>query len=144
MADILHGYQRDIYTPEFIKSRADLPPNGIFGYGTNPEGRHGKGAALVAFEEFDALYGVAEGLQGHSYGIITKELRRYHPRITLWQIEEGIAKCLSFFQENPQLELYMTKIGTELAGYTVKEIGDIFRAYMPMMPPNVVLPKEFT
>lgn len=140
-----YGYQRTIYTPERINFRDELPPNGILGFGSNRQGRHGKGGALTAFEEFDAVYGQAEGLQGASYAIVTKELRyKTHPKVTLWEIEQGVAKCLAFFAENPHLELYMTKIGTSLAGFTEKEIGDIFRLYMPLMPSNIVLPKEFT
>lgn len=141
----MFGYQKELYTPELITSASQLPTNAIFGFGSNREGRHGKGSALTAFEEFDAIYGQAEGLQGHSYAIITKELRyKTHPKVTLWEVEEGIATCLAFFAEHPELELYMTKIGCSLAGFSEKEIGDIFRAYMPLMPPNVVLPKEFT
>ena len=51
-----------------------LKPNQIFVFGSNTQGRHGKGAALCAKERFGAIYGQAYGLQGQSYAIVTKEL----------------------------------------------------------------------
>ena len=50
-------------------------PNTIFVFGSNPEGRHGAGAAKVAREQFGAIYGQGEGLQGNAYALPTKDLR---------------------------------------------------------------------
>lgn len=50
-------------------------PNTIFVFGSNPEGRHGAGAAKVAVEKFGAIYGIGEGWQGNAYAIPTKDLR---------------------------------------------------------------------
>jgi hypothetical protein len=36
--------------------------NTIFVFGSNPEGRHGSGAAKVAKDKFGAVYGQGEGL----------------------------------------------------------------------------------
>lgn len=47
-------------------------PNTIFVFGSNPEGRHGAGAAKVAREKFGAIYGQGEGMQGHAYALPTK------------------------------------------------------------------------
>lgn len=47
----------------------------IFVFGSNPEGRHGAGAAKVARLRFGAVYGKGRGLQGRSYAIPTKDLR---------------------------------------------------------------------
>ena len=41
--------------------------NTVFVFGSNPEGRHGAGAAKIAKEKFGAIYGQGEGLQGSSY-----------------------------------------------------------------------------
>lgn len=46
----------------------------IFVFGSNPDGRHGLGAAKAAVEKFGAVYGQGEGLQGNSYAIPTKNL----------------------------------------------------------------------
>lgn len=54
-----------------IKSLED---NQIFVFGSNPEGRHGLGAAKVALN-FGAKYGQGRGIQGQSYGLITKNLK---------------------------------------------------------------------
>ena len=40
--------------------------NTIFVFGSNPEGRHGAGAAKVARNQFGAIYGQGEGLQGNA------------------------------------------------------------------------------
>lgn len=55
----------------------DIVPqeNVVFVFGSNPEGRHGLGAAKVAREQFGARWGIGEGLVGNSYGIPTKDLR---------------------------------------------------------------------
>ena len=49
--------------------------NTIFVFGSNPEGRHGAGAAKIAREQFGAKYGVGEGLTGNAYALPTKDLR---------------------------------------------------------------------
>ena len=59
-------------TPKVIKG---LKENEVFVFGSNKQGRHGKGAALTARTKFGAIYGQARGLQGQSYAIVTKELR---------------------------------------------------------------------
>ena len=51
-----------------------LEPNQIFVFGSNTEGIHGSGAAHAARKNFKAIYSVPMGLQGQSYGIITKHL----------------------------------------------------------------------
>ncbi|MCB0369444.1 MAG: AAA family ATPase, partial [Bdellovibrionales bacterium] len=40
--------------------------NTVFVFGSNPEGRHGAGAAKVAVQKFGAKYGQGEGLQGNA------------------------------------------------------------------------------
>lgn len=56
-------------TPENITK---LDSNQIFVFGSNQSGRHGKGAAKTALG-WGAVYGQAEGLQGKTYGIPTKD-----------------------------------------------------------------------
>ena len=53
-----------------------LQPNQIFVFGSNTQGRHGLGAAKIALQKFGAKYGQAEGIQGQSYAIITKDLTK--------------------------------------------------------------------
>lgn len=49
--------------------------NTIFVFGSNPEGRHGKGAAETAVKQFGAIYKQGEGLQGHAYALPTKRIK---------------------------------------------------------------------
>ena len=48
--------------------------NTIFVFGSNIEGIHGAGAAKVSREQFGAIYGNGEGLQGNAYALPTKDL----------------------------------------------------------------------
>ena len=51
-----------------------LLENQVFVFGSNPEGRHGGGAARVAANKFYAVMGNGRGMQGQSYGLVTKNL----------------------------------------------------------------------
>lgn len=119
--------------------------NNIFVFGSNTEGRHGKGAALNARQLFGAKYGQAEGLQGRSYAIITKDLSQYKNfrSIPLSSIKESVSKFYDFAAKNKHLNFYVTKIGCGLAGYKESEIGDLFRSLAFKYPENVFLPKVF-
>lgn len=113
--------------------------NQIFVFGSNTQGRHGKGAALEARLKYGAIYGQAEGLQGNSYAIVTKELRSYMPSITLRQVENGVRHFLEFADDHPELQFNVTPIGCGLAGFTPSQIAPLFAAATS----NVILPKEF-
>ena len=128
------------YTPENITS---LIPNEIFVFGSNARGIHGKGAALTAKEKFGAIQRQAEGLQGQSYAIITKKDVKVEKSSTLQEIGKGIQDMLLFAKENPNLKFYVTKIGTENAGYSIPEIKGLFEKLRNYIPNNVILPKEF-
>lgn len=111
----------------------------IFVFGSNTQGRHGKGAALSAKKKYGAIQGKAEGLQGNSYAIITTELRKNKKKVTLKNIAEGVKRFLKFAKEHPEMEFNVTAIGCGLAGRTPKQIGPMFRGHKD----NVKLPKEF-
>jgi hypothetical protein len=111
----------------------------IFVFGSNRQGRHGKGAALHARLEHGAIYGQAEGLQGNSYAIITKELRKTHPHVTLTEIGIGIQRFLAFARNHPSWIFHLSPIGCGLAGYSPKDIAPAFQE----APENVELPQCF-
>ena len=73
----------------------------IFVFGSNPEGRHGAGSAKVALRKFGAKQGKGEGLAGNSYAIITTELRKGHPRITLEQITDSVRRLYEVARKMP-------------------------------------------
>lgn len=118
---------------------SDANARRIFVFGSNPQGRHGKGAALEARTNWGAIYGVPKGLQGNSYAIVTKELRSGHPRVTLQDVAQGVARFVDFANSHPEVEFLVSPIGCGLAGFQHKEIGELFLG----APSNVRLPKEF-
>ncbi len=132
------------YTPEKITS---LKPNEIFVFGSNTEGRHGRGAALTAKQKFGAIQGQAEGLQGQSYAIVTKDLSKGERSISLDDISKGISKLIDFANNNPDKKFYVTKLGSSLAGYSVEEIKELFYNYEALnfedIPSNIILPTEY-
>ena len=140
------------YTPENITS---LKPNEVFVFGSNTEGRHGAGAAKTAVDKFGAKYGQAEGLQGQSYAIVTKNLtsgiEMFGRKITKtgersierFEIREQLEDLMSFAENNPDKKFYVTKLGTALAGFSTSEIKELFEKIKDIIPDNVILPKEF-
>lgn len=128
------------YTPDNIQS---LPANGIFVFGSNTEGRHGKGAALTAKTNFGAVYGQAKGLQGRSYAIVTKNLTKGEKSIPLSEIGLQIRDFYEFAASNSNLKFYVTKLGSSLAGYTPNEIRGLFIG-AGVKPENVILPREYS
>jgi hypothetical protein len=122
-----------------------LESNQIFVFGSNTEGRHGKGAALVAKLKFGAIYGQSEGLQGQSYGIITKDLTkpRYKPSRTKGQIIEQINKLYEFARNNPDKEFFIAYKGggVNLNIYTSPEMAEMFA--IEDIPDNIIFEEEF-
>lgn len=124
-----------LYTPEKIDS---LPNDKcIFVYGSNQFAIHGAGSAKTALDKFDAIYKDAPmGLCGQSYGIITKSLNDLP--VTLEFIEQQVKVLYSFANYRNDLTFYVTKIGTNLAGFTLDEIANIFKSLST--PNNIILP----
>lgn len=100
--------------------------NSIFVFGSNTEGRHGKGAALHARLHHGAIYGQPRGLQGNSYAVVTKELRPSFPRVTIHEIRVQLQELFHFALQHPDYTFLVSPIGTGLAGYTQYEIAPLF------------------
>ncbi len=132
------------YTPETVSK---LKENEVFVFGSNTQGRHGLGAAAIAKKKFGAVQGQAEGLQGDSYAIITKDLTKPKAQqsrsVPLSKIKTGIQAMLNDARITPGKTFVVSKIGTKNAGYEVHEIAELFKALADQIPDNVVLPKEF-
>lgn len=125
-----------------------LPENGIFVFGSNTEGRHGKGAALQARIHFGAKYGQASGLQGRSYAIATKDLRKtIHPSISKQVIINQIAALYHYARKNPNMDFYVaySAQGKNLNGYTNLEMMEMFAeaSIDQPIPINIVFEEEF-
>ena len=124
-------------------------PNTIFVFGSNPEGRHGAGAAKVAREKFGAIYGQGEGMQGHAYALPTKDLRvkenNGYRSISKEQIIENIKKLYKCANEHPNLNFkiaYRNVFEKSLNGYTGIEMIEMFDAAGDI-PENVWFSKEW-
>lgn len=125
----------------FIK---ELPDNGIFVFGSNTQGRHGKGNALSAKLYFGAKYGQSKGLQGKSYGIITKDLTKSkHPSISSKYVKEQIKELYEFAIKNQQLDFYVAYSGKGklLSGFTIEQLANMFSC--STIPDNIVFEEEF-
>lgn len=122
-----------------------LNQNQIFVFGSNTQGRHGKGSSLIAIKKFNAIYGQAEGLQGQSYAIITKDLtKKTHPSRTKDQIKQQIEKLYEFANKNKDKEFYVaySSAGFNLNAYSSQEMADMFNSFN--IPINIVFEEGFS
>jgi hypothetical protein len=115
----------------------EVDSNSIFCFSSNLQGRHGKGAALHAYTNFGAEYGVGEGLQGRSYAIPTKD--KFIKTLPIYEIYRHVKTFINFAKDHPEYTFHLTPIGCGLAGYKYEEIAPLFT----FAPENVILPDEF-
>lgn len=111
----------------------------IFVFGSNTEGKHGKGAALYAKQYCGAIYGQSKGLQGNSYAIITKDLKKGLRSVSIDFIKNQINEFIEFANNRPHLEFYVTEIGCGLAGFKISEIAPLFK----VISSNIELNQNF-
>ena len=112
----------------------ELNPGEIFVFGSNLEGAHGGGAALLAFRKWGAIWGQGTGLQGQTYGIPTmhggvEEIRPY------------VDEFIRFAKEHPELTFLVTEIGCGIAGFSPSEIAPLFEQAREVK--NIYLPERF-
>jgi hypothetical protein len=122
----------------------------VFVFGSNLAGRHGKGAAAVAKEQFDAQVGVGPGRQGQSYGIPTKDGRPLPgiPRpslsdpkqtLPLAAIQPFVDEFIKYAKAHPDERFFVTRVGCGLAGYDDKDVAPMFAA----APSNCCFPDDW-
>ena len=140
-----------LYIPSVSSYTGNITPdaNTIFVFGSNPEGRHGAGAAKIAREQFGAIYGQGEGLQGNAYALPTKDLRVKKNNslrsIPPEQIIESIKKLYETARQNPNKQFKIAYRNTDRAslnGYTGLEMIDMFLK-AGSIPTNIVFSKEW-
>lgn len=112
----------------------ELKPCEIFVFGSNLEGEHGGGAALLAWRKWGAIWGQGAGLQGQTYGIPTM-----HGGPDT--IKPYVDEFISFAKEHPGLTFLVTEIGCGIAGFKPSEIAPLFRNGTDV--PNIYLPQRF-
>jgi hypothetical protein len=108
------------------------PPLGaIFVFGSNLDGRHGKGAALAAFRKYGAHYGQGEGPQGFSYAIPTKGRKiegRPLPILPLEIVRLHVEGFLDYARAHPGRLFFVTRIGCGLAKNEDAAVARLFAA----------------
>ena len=121
-----------------------LHDNQIFVFGSNTQGRHGKGAALTAKVKFGAIYGNPEGIQGRSFAIITKDLtKKTHPSRTTAQIISEIDKLYKYAALHPDKEFIVAyKCGdNNLNAYSSRDMAKMFASRD--IPDNIIFDRQF-
>jgi hypothetical protein len=114
----------------------------ILVFGSNDVGRHGKGAALMAKNDYGAVYGVGVGRTGMAYAIPTKEQEpgsRKLRTLPLARIKQHVDTFLQYAKDRPDDEFLVTALGTGLAGYHHRQIAPMFRGH----PSNCAMPPEW-
>lgn len=126
----------DRVTNDIIRKLGD---NEIFVFGSNESGRHGKGAAKTALG-WGAKWGQAEGMQGKTYGIPTKD-RTIRRTLTPDEIKPYVDRFIEFAKDNPDLIFLVTEIGCGLAGLKPKQVAPLFMGAKDIQ--NIHLPSRF-
>lgn len=112
----------------------ELAPGEVFVFGSNLEGAHGGGAALLAYRKFGAQWGVGVGMTGQTYGIPTM-----HGGVDA--IKPYVDQFIEYAKQHPDLKFLVTEIGCGIAGFTVEEIAPLFKDAAHLE--NVYLPLRF-
>ncbi len=113
----------------------------IFVFGSNTEGIHGSGAARHAVDNCGAIFGQAEGLQGDSYAIVTKDLKMGTRSVSSRYIREQAQEFYQFAKDHPDWQFQLTAVGCGLAGFTNDEIAPMFAKCLKL--DNVDWPPEW-
>ena len=118
----------------------------IFVFGSNPEGKHGAGSAKVVLQKFGAKYGKGDGLHGQSYALITTEMRKGWPRITLEQITDNVRRLYEVARKMPD-KRFMVAYRNQpdqrtLCGYTGAQMMKCFLS-AGEIPDNIWFSEEW-
>ena len=119
------------YTPDRIQQ---LKAGEIFVFGSNLAGRHGGGAARLAYDRFGAVWGQGVGLYGQTYAIPTMQ----GPVST---IKPYVDEFIAFAKAHPEYRFWVTKIGCGIAGFREEEIAPLFKEALDV--DNIYLPATF-
>ena len=111
-----------------------LEDDEIFVFGSNLEGMHGGGAALLAANKFGAKWGIGVGLTGRCYAIPTM-----HGGVN--DIRSYVDDFINYAKKHSSLKFLVTEIGCGIAGFKVEEIAPLFKDAMTVK--NIYLPKRF-
>lgn len=135
-------FHEEIITKELL-----LKTNGVFVFGSNTEGKHGKGAALFAKKELNAKSGISSGwTSSNSFAIITKDLNLFNEGYRPYGLLRiGLIDLIYTAKSNPNRIFWVTAIGTSLAKLNLMKIKHIIQQLDQQIgfPKNIKLPKIF-
>lgn len=106
-------------------------------FGSNLEGKHGKGAAFAALKMYGAEYGVGVGRTGRSYALPTKD--RQLRTLPLMDIAGHVSRFIDYATEHQELDFFVTRVGCVLAGYRDEQIAPLFSS----APPNCSFARDW-
>ena len=128
-----------------------LKSNEVFVFGSNVQGEHVGGAAKFALDNFGAIMGQGEGMQGSSYAIPScvrievpfgnKIIKQTKPFDSAAEMKSYIERFIEFAKCHKELHFYVTKIGCGIAGMCISDVAKLFKGCVPLE--NVALPIEF-
>lgn len=104
----------------------------IFVFGSNTGGIHGAGAALAAYKQHGARWGMGYGHYGNSFAIPTKghtgtgENKRIGDTLKLEHIKNFVRGFEAYVRTNPDMQFQVTRIGCGLAGLKDHEVAQLF------------------
>lgn len=120
-----------------------LPENGIFVFESRLNGEHLSGAALKAHQSFGAQMRVGRGRTGDCYALPVKRTRNVylHP----FEVEHEVMWFLEYVTSHPELDFYISSMGTKLRGLTTEAMANMFYivAVFPEYYQNLHVPKSF-
>lgn len=108
-----------------------LQPDQVFVFGSNAEGLHGGGAALIAYERFGAVWGEGHGHHGQTYAIDTMS--------GLEVLAAEAQGFVAYATAHPALLFLLTPVGCGIAGYRPDQVAPSFAG----LPDNVSVPASF-
>lgn len=153
--------ERKYWNGKFINN---IENNQIFCFGSNPEGRHGAGAAKTAMK-FGAKYGKGRGLVGNTYALITKNLtagfieketgiqynNESYKSVSEFDIKKNIADMYACAEQHPDKEFLLAysyemwangNPKKSLNGYTSMEMANMLFDDQNV-PDNIVFNESF-
>lgn len=108
-------------------------------FGSNAQGRHGRGAARFAVQWRGAQEGIGAGRAGQSYAIPTRTFQHGHLQtLPVEVIQPHVDAFFDYASQHPQELFQVTRVGCGLAGLTDAVIAPLFKPALAL--PNVLLP----
>lgn len=111
-----------------------MPLAEVFVFGSNEAGRHGKGAALHARQQYGAEYGVGRGRTGSAYALPTKD-RTLRP-VSIEELRLNVDEFIRYAEAQSHERFILTPVGCGLAGFAASEVAAML---IGRLPRNVVL-----